>query len=1231
MPMLNLLRPHRRSASAQSMTTQDGLHQQQQNQQYNSRPQHAHAQPATAIHFLPQSQRQSASTSPAPSQASIDHSSTAASTLPPLNFDSQGLLGTTSPNGFLGGAFGSSSNSLASPVAPASATAISSPTPVIITTGSSPRLGRSPSLNKALPAPPPLAQTPPPTLQLPQTLQSPSSPSPAHSRPGTGGGGGHGKQKEKEKEVHTTPPPAASGHGKRNHAKLNILSSMTLLMRRRTGQSGTLGESSRKAGARDLPDDFDPGIIYATRHPDWSSPGPKRPPVEVINARAGKDGKVLSPALAGVMRGEGEEHMERQRTPLFKEHFGELEATGPKMQVGSQGSPQPQQKKIGVQAGEVRVYGPPPPQPQLGLVPPAEVKTPQMVQSPQMGATSSPAVSMGTTLVEKSPPVGAPEITLVTSDSPANNLAPAKSNASSTSSSSSSAPSENDDAYPPIRRKGVTLVDHPLSLPRHLMNNSSRFSFEASSATGSSPGIEDEPAAGTGGSQTLTDGNTIGLAMTKDGTPSPTRQQMMGGIGLGLGLGVGTTAGAYKRRSLRKAPARWRDEDSEDEDGVVNIASYENEEDDLYYDDGIILGDDDGEEQGFGNGEDYGGMESARLELGGLPPQVPLTHTPMTGPELGSSGNDLVVETASLEHTIGGVRDKEGPSAFPPFMNPIGGGLGYQKQLEHFYTSDVMRLNAHGLPLALQTLDQSLCKIKQKQQGLQRQDSDELDSPAPGFGSEIDPGYISLQQPQHHLQLGVGDGEEPMSFDDEDDMDDPMVAAANAEVLAYDTDGEYGQEFGFYSASEAGNVSEEQLFAGGYFGEAGMNLGQPRPFLVRRPSLTPISERSECSYRNSMVFGFENTPGSRGGGAGSALGGSVHPLALSQTLAGLTLDGDGSVGQGGQAQGAQDDMNLNQLLKFRRSWGGAKSAPGSPGGPGRLDAGAAGNGGQSPAMSSSSPVVSPGQGVSLGGRGMSPGAYGMYGLHDWTDLPVNMNMAGMSFAGMNMSLGVPPMGVGMTPGLTIQQQINQSGGGGTSPGGLMAGSAVGQQQLLQVLMNNAQKDGGVSAYPLHMYQPVVGSPAGAAGQNLQQQVFMQQSADQQAHMQQQHEQPSDADEDDYEAEYPDLDDYPDDSEYPVDHDPVEIYPGTSHPNSDITASDPYSHQNSGLARNTSAGRQSTAGDSSYASALGSPTSEAEKGEERVSLDGVGLGQGHGVQMGFAYEGVLGRRRSERSG
>lgn len=331
--------------------------------------------------------------------------------------------------------------------------------PALTTSTPSPRIG-SPSLNKALPAPPP--KTPPPSLLPPPSLQS----SPA-SRPGTGGSGknahapppsgSHGKNKEKEKDMsHITPQPAAPG--KRN-AKLNILNPMSLLMRRR-GQTNSTAESSRKAGARDLPEDFDPGIIYATRHPDWSSPGPKRPPV-VLDGQPPRNARMLSPALAGL--GLGEEHVDRQRTPVFKEHFGDNEATPTLAKTPVGITPNPPQHKAN---------------PEIVRSAPPEMRTPQMPPTPVTAILVSPAVSMGTTLVEKSPPVGTQAPSLAIS-SPGM-LMPSKSNAS-TATSTSSSPSENDDgAFP--RRKGVTLVDHPLSLPRHLMNNSSRFSFEASSA-----------------------------------------------------------------------------------------------------------------------------------------------------------------------------------------------------------------------------------------------------------------------------------------------------------------------------------------------------------------------------------------------------------------------------------------------------------------------------------------------------------------------------------------------------------------------------------------------------------------------------------------------------------------------------------------------------------------------------------------------------------------------------
>lgn len=962
--------------------------------------------------------------------------------------------------------------------------------------------------------------------------------------------GNHGrhKEKEKDKDVMHASQTVTSGHHKRNHTKLNLLNPMALLMRRRGHQGGSLNESSRRAGARELPEDFDPGIIYATRHPDWSSPGPKRPPVDVVN-RPGVGARALSPALAGMVpRAEGEDFMDRQRTPLFKECFEDN--TTPTLAL-----PAADPSKEGN-----RSVTRTPPQ-QQNLAPP-DITSPQIPQTPQALTLASPSVSLGTTLVERSPPVDLPPALTLT-DIPAV-LTPTKSSASYSSSSSSQGSSDGE--YSNIRRKGVTLVDHPLTLPRHL--SSSRFSFEVSSTADSShgeysPGIDDEDAGGTS---------------TKIGTPSPTKQ---GGIGLGL-LGVGRD---YRRQYQRRVAPRWGDNDG-DED-VVDLASYENEDDDLYYDDGIILGDDYSEEQGFVNDNDKAHhMESARLALGGLPAQL--------FPEATDSKNDLTVETSSLEQTFGGMRCKDGPTAFPPFVNPIGGGMDYQKQLENFYSPHIPRTNMHGLPLALSTLNQSLCRIQQ-QQLLQQQDSDELDSPAPGFGNEVDPGYIPGP-------------EEAINFDDDPDMDDPMVAAANAEALEYDTEGEYGQEFGFYSANNAENVGTEQLFAGGYFGEPGAS--PLRPFLVRRPSLTPISERSECSYRNSMVFGFDtNPPGSRGGG-----GAGIHPLALSQNLAGSMLD---VAGEGGE------DLGLSHLLKLRRSWAGGsqagsiKSAPGSPGG---RDTGNLG--GQSPVVSSSSsPVTGPGQGPGLGqlgmspgGLGLSPGGYGLYKVPEWDLPPVgSISIGGMNLTGMNIGVGMPVGGVGGLPlvsgmgalapgtlgalgpgnmntlnsGGKITQQVDQvniNNTANTSTMNLNSGFGnVHPTQLYTALLNNAQAE--VSPYPFHLHKSMLGSQLkqqqGHIIKHNQHPHVHSQTLLQQQDSQQQVVQGEDQS--------------------------LKIEDGNNDPGSinlPALAISPAISLVTGLAREPSAGKESTAGDSSYASAFGSPTSEAEKWEGRVSLDEV---------------------------
>jgi hypothetical protein len=100
--------------------------------------------------------------------------------------------------------------------------------------------------------------------------------------------------------------------------------------------------------------------------------------------------------------------------------------------------------------------------------------------------------------------------------------------------------------------------------------------------------------------------------------------------------------------------------------------------------------------------------------------------------------------------------------------------------------------------------------------------------------------------------------------------DDEFIAEANASALANDMDGFYGQEFGFYSApagshhsnssslSKAGSaqLNAQNLYeysSGGYFGPSGVGRSASGRVVSREPNLTPITERSEYSNRNSIM------------------------------------------------------------------------------------------------------------------------------------------------------------------------------------------------------------------------------------------------------------------------------------------------------------------------------------------------------------------------------------------
>ncbi|KAF3070675.1 hypothetical protein GL218_00230 [Daldinia childiae] len=150
-------------------------------------------------------------------------------------------------------------------------------------------------------------------------------------------------------------------------------------------------------------------------------------------------------------------------------------------------------------------------------------------------------------------------------------------------------------------------------------------------------------------------------------------------------------------------------------------------------------------------------------------------------------------------------------------------------------------------------------------------------------------------------------------LDDYELDDDDIIAEANASALANDSDGWYGQEFGFYSAPaqlqthyNTNVLSEKNLYQyshGGYFGPSGINRSTSGRIVSREPNLTPITERSEYSNRNSiMSLGIPQSANPNG------------PL-QSPGLAQLAMMAD------------DDNMSLSALLRLRsKAWGGSQAS-----------------------------------------------------------------------------------------------------------------------------------------------------------------------------------------------------------------------------------------------------------------------------------------------------------------
>lgn len=336
-------------------------------------------------------------------------------------------------------------------------------------------------------------------------------------------------------------------------------------------------------------------------------------------------------------------------------------------------------------------------------------------------------------------------------------------------------------------------------------------------------------------------------------------------------------------------------------------------DDDLYFDDGMIEDLDLRETATFD--ESVFDDEDNRvygLRLRELPALAGLPEVETSESSRQSTRPISIESGAILGNNQGVTADTSRTSVYPPenglagrktsLRNPGTHGLGYEQSAE--LTHD--NLAAYHDALALAANKAVLEGRFEREASHEETDEEPANSDARPRVSFSDEPLNRLEEPN-----SMEDYEATDDLDD-CDGDDDIIAAANAEALENDNEGIYGREFGFFAQSSS---TEAQYAMGGYFGPQGMN-GIKRSHSGRvngaEPSLTPITERSEWSQRNSMVS--------------LATHGAHGSLTQPMQTPGLAQLAD-------SMQYEDDNMSLSALMKLRRgAWGASDvSLPSSAG------------------------------------------------------------------------------------------------------------------------------------------------------------------------------------------------------------------------------------------------------------------------------------------------------------
>ncbi|EPE32257.1 hypothetical protein GLAREA_07390 [Glarea lozoyensis ATCC 20868] len=472
--------------------------------------------------------------------------------------------------------------------------------------------------------------------------------------------------------------------------------------------------------------------------------------------------------------------------------------------------------------------------------------------------------------------------------------------------------------YPVEEEVPIVGEDDSKETPTDTVENLGGFTFQQSWHTPlspSSPGMPDTPRDG--------NGEVIGFAMTRNSPYVPSAPTPISAISTSSGVveqhppsKILEPQGLGLEGIATEAPRHPVIEDILDERYSANDISpsspfYKDGDDDLYFDDGIITG--------LGNDEEIPEFDESVFDkldtdqygrpLKPFSPETTLYSPPTVSPSRTTShlGRQPQEDDNSIAKAL-----------YPCYslQNNVSAPQGTIRRLPAQLAEEEPSQGLTQDSLEAYQSALAAAAFKAVANGKFRRES----TPSHPVQSDLEdtqPGLMTDSNQTSHYEPFSPNYELEDDFDYDDALeDDDIIAAANAEALAYDADGFYGQEFGFYSAPAA---SEGEYVNGGYFGPRGgdgLNRAQSGRIVVREPNLTPITERSEYSNRNSFMS-LLMSPSLHGSGPVSSPG-------LAQ-LAGMMSAQDYEGG----------DMSLNALLKLRRgAWGGSQaslhSSTGSP-------------------------------------------------------------------------------------------------------------------------------------------------------------------------------------------------------------------------------------------------------------------------------------------------------------